>query len=170
MPIRLLMMTRRVALSTIAIVLAASTVSALRRPRDRAAGRLTALAKSERVRLWVQRRERHYLLHVPASIPRDRRAPVVMVFHGGSDTPENMEAISGFSTLADRAHFIVAYPEGINKSWADGRASTSAEKMWIDDVAFARAIVADIDWRRAIDRARVYAAGPSNRGIFADPP
>jgi polyhydroxybutyrate depolymerase len=121
----------------------------------------TPAPSSESVKIVFQSRERRYLLH--ASSSAQRPAPLVLVFHGGSDTPENMEEISGFSRLADRDGFIVAYPEGVDRAWADGRDTT----MVADDVGFTRAMVADIGRRTAVDAKRVYAAGPSNGGIFS---
>jgi polyhydroxybutyrate depolymerase len=119
---------------------------------------------SESVKITFQGRERRYLLHATAS--RARPAPVVLVFHGGSETPEHMEEISGFSAAADRNGFVAAYPEAVERAWADGRNSTHAEAMGIDDVGFARAVVADISRRFEVDRRRIYATGPSNGGIF----
>jgi polyhydroxybutyrate depolymerase len=133
------------------------------------AGALLAVAiatSGTSVSIRFQGRDRRYLLHAPASAA-STVAPLVLVFHGGSDTPENMEEISGFSRFADREGFIVAYPEGIEKNWADGRGSTPPDKMGVDDVGFARAIVDDIARQYSIDRRRIYATGPSNGGIFS---
>jgi polyhydroxybutyrate depolymerase len=120
---------------------------------------------SQSVKIVFQDRDRRYLVHLPAQIARP--APLVVVFHGGSDTPENMEEISGFSALSELHGFIVAYPEGIERAWADGRNSTPPEQKGVDDVGFTRAVVADIARRFDVDRRRIYAAGPSNGGIFA---
>src|SRR3954464_4789862 len=97
-------------------------------------------AKTESVPITYQGRQRRYLLHVPDS-PGNT---LVLAFHGGGETPENQQQISGFDTLADRFHFIVAYPEGIERSWADGRGTTDADRQGIDDVGFAKAVVMDI--------------------------
>jgi polyhydroxybutyrate depolymerase len=53
---------------------------------------------------------------------------LVLAFHGGSEMPENQEDISESDALSDRDRFIVAYLEGIDRSWADGRGSMSADK------------------------------------------
>jgi polyhydroxybutyrate depolymerase len=78
-----------------------------------------------------------------------------------------MRQITRFDALADRHHFIVAYPDAVERSWADGRNDTSAEKQGVDDVAFAKSVVADIARAHPIDRARVFATGLSNGGILA---
>lgn len=125
---------------------------------------LLAVAGTRTSHVTVQGQARRFLIHVPANAPKP--APLVLVFHGGTDTPENMEKISGFSTLSDREGFIVAYPEGVEKSWNDGRGTTPAAKSNVDDVAFTRAVIADIQSHYAIDPKRIYATGPSNGGIF----
>jgi polyhydroxybutyrate depolymerase len=112
---------------------------------------------------------RRYLLHLPQTRPGEGAPlPLVIAFHGGGEPPENLESITGFDALSDREHFIVAYPEGIDRSWADGRGTTAADRKGTDHVGFAKAVVADIARTHAVDRARVFATGPSNGGIFAN--
>jgi len=101
-------------------------------------------------------------------VPDSPGGALVLAFHGGQETPENQQQISNFDALADRSRFIVAYPEGIGKSWADGRGTTAADRDGIDDVGFARAVVVDIARTQAIDRMRIYATGPSNGGMFVN--
>ncbi|HYM23658.1 MAG TPA: PHB depolymerase family esterase [Vicinamibacterales bacterium] len=122
------------------------------------------IVKTESVALDYQGRTRRYLLHVPDS----PGGALVLAFHGGGETPENQQQISSFDALSDRSRFIVAYPEGIGKSWADGRGTTNADRDGVDDVGFARAVVMDIAKTQAIDRTRIYATGPSNGGIFVN--
>ena len=90
----------------------------------------------------------------------------MLAFHGGGQVAAQMQQISGLDALADREHFIVAYPEAVERSWADGRNETSAEKQGVDDVGFAKAVVGDIARTRTVDRARVFATGLSNGGVF----
>jgi polyhydroxybutyrate depolymerase len=121
-------------------------------------------AKTVSVTLEFQGTTRRYLVHVPDS----PGGALLLAFHGGQETPENQQQISRFDALSDRSRFIVAYPEGIGKSWADGRGTTNAERQGVDDVGFARAVVMDIARTQAIDRTRIYATGPSNGGIFVN--
>src|SRR5436190_5524032 len=132
-------------------------------PQRRGRAQLPA-AKTESVTLTFQGATRRYLLHVPDS----PGGAMVLAFHGGQETPENQQQISNLDTLSDRSRFIVAYPEGIGKSWADGRGTTNAEHEGADDVGFARAVVMDVARTHAIDRMRIYATGPSNGGIFVN--
>ena len=121
-------------------------------------------AKTDSVTLIFQGTPRRYLLHVPDAASDT----LVLAFHGGGETPENQQQISRFDALSDRSRFIVAYPEGIDKSWADGRGTTAADRQGVDDVGFAKAVVMDIARMHAIDRMRIYATGPSNGGIFVN--
>jgi len=83
------------------------------RMRDRRAERSTD--GSESVTLAVQARDRDTCCTSGVHPTRSTGGARARVSRG-SDTPENMETISGFSTLADRARFIVAYPEGSRRT------------------------------------------------------
>jgi polyhydroxybutyrate depolymerase len=105
---------------------------------------------------------RTYLLHVPHSSKKGKPAPLVLVFHGGGGHARNMPRFTQFDRLADQEGFIVAYPEGLNKHWNDGRGLSPA-----DDVGFIRALIAELERSQNIDPKRVYATGISNGGFFS---
>lgn len=105
---------------------------------------------------------RQYLLVVPAA----PNGALVLAFHGGGQAAAQLQQVTGLDALSDREHFILAYPEAFERSWADGRNETSAEKQGVDDVGFAKAVVADIARTHAIDRSRVFATGLSNGAIL----
>ena len=115
-------------------------------------------SRARTILLTFQGRMRQYVLYTPAA----PNGSLVLVFHGGGQTAFQIQQMSGFDGLADRERFIVAYPQAFERSWADGRNVTSAERQGIDDVGFAKAVVADIARTHAIDRSRVFAAGLSN--------
>ena len=106
---------------------------------------------------------REYLLHVPASYDGRQAVPLVLVFHGGGGQDAGMERMSGMDAVADRDGFIVAYPQGLDRHWNDGR--TDASKA--DDVAFIKTLVSDLEIRYRIDPRRVYASGISNGAFFS---
>lgn len=106
--------------------------------------------------------KRSYLLHVPNSLPGNRPAPLVLVFHGGGGHAWNMPRFTGFDDLADKAGFIVAYPESFNTHWNDGRDLSPA-----DDVGFINALIAEVQRGHNIDAKRIYATGMSNGGFFS---
>ncbi len=104
---------------------------------------------------------RNYLLYVPASVKNDP-VPLVLVFHGGGGHAGNMPRFTGFDELADREGFVVAYPDGLNKSWSDTRELSPA-----DDVGFIRTLIAHLQKTLPIDPKRIYATGISAGGFFS---
>lgn len=106
---------------------------------------------------------RNYLLHVPDDLPQGKPAPLVLVFHGGGGHDWNMPGFTHFDDLADQEHFIVAYPDAVNRNWNDSRGMATA-----DDVGFTRALIANISRAHSIDAHRVYATGISNGGFFSN--
>ena len=112
---------------------------------------------------------RTYYLHVPATLPKDKAAALVLAFHGGGGAPLQVERVCRFSDLADREGFLVAYPEGIGKSWNDGRGgeTTQAQRENVNDLAFVAALLDDAEKSYRIDEKRVFATGISNGGIFS---
>jgi polyhydroxybutyrate depolymerase len=111
---------------------------------------------------------RSYHLHVPSAVG-PTPAPLVLVFHGGGGTGPSTERLTRFTALADREGFLVAFPEGVEKNWNDGREFTSsrAHRDHVDDVAFVAALIDAIGRAHAVDPRRVYATGISNGGIFS---
>lgn len=107
---------------------------------------------------------RTYALHVPASYG-GRPMPLVLVLHGGGGTGPQVARVTGFSDLADREGFIVAYPSGLDRGWNDSR--TVPGRAEPDDVGFLAALVEHLARTYAIDRQRVYATGISNGGFMS---
>jgi polyhydroxybutyrate depolymerase len=105
---------------------------------------------------------RRYLLFLPGGARAGRALPLVLVFHGGGVRARAMAAHTGFTGAAEREGFAVAYPEGIDRRWNDGRGYGSH-----DDVAFVRALLDTLGRQVAIDSTRVFATGISNGAMFA---
>lgn len=112
---------------------------------------------------------RTFYLHVPPKLSRDKPAALVLMFHGGGGTPAFAERESKFSELADREGFLVAYPEGIGKSWNDGRNSKAivAQRDNVDDLGFVAALIDDVAKDHNVDAKRVFSTGISNGAIFS---
>ncbi|HEU5040879.1 MAG TPA: PHB depolymerase family esterase [Gemmatimonadales bacterium] len=105
---------------------------------------------------------RSYLLYLPSSYQRGRPLPLVLVFHGAGGRGSGMARHTGFSRLAEQEGFAVAYPDGLNRRWNDGRGVGGAR----DDVGFVRALLDTLEREVGIDRRRVYATGISNGATF----
>jgi polyhydroxybutyrate depolymerase len=117
---------------------------------------------------------RSYVLYLPSSANLKQPLPLVFAFHGGMGNAESIIQTSGFNQLAEREGFLVVYPNGTSLlskerdlTWNGGACCGYASDMNIDDVAFVRAIVADLQPVVNIDKKRIYATGMSNGGLFA---
>jgi polyhydroxybutyrate depolymerase len=113
---------------------------------------------------------RTYRLHLPLGHEKKKGPrPLVFAFHGGGGSGASTERKVKLSELADKEGFIVAYPDGIGRNWNDGRANskTVAHKKKIDDLAFVKVMISEIDKLHKVDPSRIYATGASNGGIFS---
>lgn len=119
--------------------------------------------------LEFEGRNRTYVLHLPPAITSQKPLPLLLVFHGGEGQGKQVESLTGFSKMADQKGFIVAYPDGVNKNWNDGRdaPSLSAQRQDVNDVGFVSALIDELSHNLTIDQKRVFATGMSNGGIFS---
>jgi polyhydroxybutyrate depolymerase len=125
-------------------------------------------AGDHKLSLQHEGRSRTYLLHVPKSYDGTKPRPLVLDFHGYSRTSAGQKAASGWDAVSDREGLLVAYPDGVGSSWNVGGCCGSAGTSNIDDVGFARALVAQLATQLCVDLKRVYASGVSNgAGISA---
>jgi len=123
-------------------------------------------ATVERHAIEVDGMDREYVAVVPDGIAAD--APVVLAFHGSRMDAEGMRAAAGyrFDELAVERGFVAVYPEGYEMTWHGCRAETPypARLEDVDDVAFVRAVVADLAAELGTSADEVYATGLSNGG------
>lgn len=112
--------------------------------------------------------EREYYLYTPKTGSGTAR-PLVVVLHGGGGNPHQVARSTGFSEVAKREGFIVAYPAGIGHvpTWNAGTCCGYAERTQVDDVGFLDKMVKDIEKKQNIDVTRIYATGMSNGGMMA---
>jgi polyhydroxybutyrate depolymerase len=110
---------------------------------------------------------RNYVRHIPPSYDGTKPLPVVIDFHPLGGTGASWKGSTGWSALADKAGFIMIWPDGIENSWNAGRCCRAAIEQNIDDVGFTKAIVAALKRDACIDSRRVYATGCSNGGGMA---
>lgn len=116
--------------------------------------------------------ERKYLLHSLSLKSIDSGArPLLLVLHGGGGTNRGMLWLTNkkFNQLADRDGFFVVYPQGVDKSWNDGRPNkiSGAHRKDIDDIGFLRALIEYLLSEYPLDPNRVFATGISNGGLMA---
>lgn len=114
--------------------------------------------------LMIAGNNRSYVLHVPATYDGKKPVPLIVDFHGlGGDGPGERNG-SPYPAQTDPEGVVMAFPTGLpgpsNNAWNVGPCCVQNT----DDVAFAKALVADIEKTACIDTKRVYAVGFSMGG------
>jgi polyhydroxybutyrate depolymerase len=85
------------------------------------------------------------------------------MLHGGGGTPERTGARE-LDKYGDQKGFIIVSPEGLRRSWNDGRLIRGRT---YDDVAFLAALIDELVRKYNADPKRVYATGISNGGFMS---
>ncbi len=114
--------------------------------------------------ITVGGKSRTYVLHVPSSYDGDAPAPLVVDFHPLGGSGPNERSGSPYPAQTDPDGVIMAFPSGLSGpsggAWNVGPCCVANT----DDVAFARALVEDIQTTACIDPKRIYAVGFSMGG------
>ena len=94
--------------------------------------------------------------------------PLVIVLHGSRQTAAGHRRFTGgaWDALAADGGAVVAFLDGYRGHWNDARRGSAfpARTEGVDDVAFVRAVVAELAASHRIDPARVLGGGYSNGG------
>lgn len=163
------MKARHVLLLLVATLTADATVVCAAAEKPRRAYRPGTRVMSVDIRLQGLRRT--YLLHVPRGYDPARPWPLVVAVHGAFSKASAMERETGWSDLADREGFIVAYPNGFGlfgliQHWNAGHCCGRAADKKIDDVGFLSRVIDDVAKRMNVDPQRIYMTGFSNGGML----
>ena len=110
---------------------------------------------------------RTYAYHLPASVDGSRPVPLLLAFHGGGGDGAGMAEITHLNAIADAHGFLVVYPDGVEKGWADG-GPPRAGRTNADDLAFVSDLIDALASLWDVDLRRVYATGISNGGLFSE--
>jgi polyhydroxybutyrate depolymerase len=94
-------------------------------------------------------------------------APLVVMLHGGYGDGAQAERAYHWDAQADAGHFVVAYPDGLNRAWNAGSCCGRPAQAGVDDVAFISAMVGAIEQQIPIDTTRVFVTGMSNGAMMA---
>lgn len=125
------------------------------------ATQLTMSAAAMRTKTLTVAPNRSYLLTEPISGSATR---LVVALHWSTGTGENIRSASGFDAMAQASgSTIVAYPDGIAKSWNAGGCCRQNE---MDDVEFLDALIAAVKGRHPTIE-HVVMFGQSNGGMMA---
>jgi polyhydroxybutyrate depolymerase len=108
--------------------------------------------------------DRTYTLHVPPGDP----IGLVVSLHGGGGTGIGQRGLTDFDAVADAHNLLVVYPDGYDKSWADGRGASPADRKHVDDVGFLVALVDKLRGDYGIPAGHVFVTGMSNGAFMSN--
>ena len=108
---------------------------------------------------------RTYRLYVPQSYDANQPVPLILNFHGYTNSIDIQYNQSNFQQLAEDNQFIYATPQGLGNSagWAINNFFGGNE----DDIGFSNALIDVIESQYNINAKRIYATGFSNGGYFS---
>jgi polyhydroxybutyrate depolymerase len=109
--------------------------------------------------------DRSYVVYVPPGYDHETPTPLVLSFHGYSNSPQQQEEWSGLSEKAAQEGFVLVYPSGTGgiSGWNGGDCCGSM----VDDVGFVGALLDTLESELCIDPSRIYATGFSNGGFLS---
>jgi polyhydroxybutyrate depolymerase len=121
--------------------------------------------------LDVGGRTRHFLVH---NFSGGRRAPVVIILHGGGGDAPSAVSVTRFDVPAARDHFITIYPAGTaatpgsrQLTWNAGHCCAYAMENKVDDVGFIAKMIDGLVASGRADPKRIYVTGMSNGAMLA---
>lgn len=126
---------------------------------------LAVSAQEKNENIIVGGLKREFITYLPAGGGNGRPMPVIISLHGRLGTAEGQMKFADFRPIADREKVIIVCPQGIKRSWNDGR-GTPAHNKGINDVKFINQLVSYILKTYNADPARVYVTGMSNGGFM----
>jgi polyhydroxybutyrate depolymerase len=115
----------------------------------------------------VDSTRRSYVLHVPPGYDGREPMPLVIDFHSIGQSGEVERSSSPYPAVLDREGVVMAFPDGLRGPAGPGWNVGPCCVEGVDDVAFTRALVADIRKLACIDASRVYAVGVLTGGGMA---
>ena len=134
------------------------------RPADDGAGARPPGAHTYRID--TDEGPREYRLYRPADL--DRSPTLVVMLHGGGGSARQAERAYGWDDVADREGVLVAYPDGVGRTWnAGGGCCGQAARDDVDDVGFLLALIDELVTADDVDPARTYVTGMSNGAMLS---
>jgi polyhydroxybutyrate depolymerase len=119
------------------------------------------------ITLTVGGRERSLVLHVPPNPPVAHR-PLLLIYHGITDTAQSTEQDTDFSEVADQNGEVVAYLQGYDDSWNEQAGGTPAALAHVNDVAYTTAVIKKLEGLLSFDHSRIVAVGFSNGALMVE--
>lgn len=121
------------------------------------------VAQQKNESIIVDHMRREFITYLTGGI--GDKAPVIISLHGRLGTAARQMTFADFKPIADRDKVIIVCPQGIERSWNDGR-GTPANSRGVNDVKFIDELITYIIGTYHADPSRIYVTGMSNGGFM----
>ena len=105
---------------------------------------------------------RNFMFYTPSTWDGESSLPLLIVLHGLTQTGSGVMDITQFNSIAEKEHFIVAYPSGINNAW---NAQMNGSVSSANDLGFLENLVDWFELTMHTNPLKKYLCGFSN-GAF----
>jgi polyhydroxybutyrate depolymerase len=122
-----------------------------------------AAAKQKKQSIVVDYVRREFITYLPDGI--QDKAPVIISLHGRLGIAVRQMTFADFRPIADRDKLIIVCPQGVERSWNDGR-GTPANSRGVNDVKFIDELITYVIDTYHADPSRIYVTGMSNGGFM----
>ncbi len=117
----------------------------------------------------VKGRNREFLIHRPEGNNGAAPLPLLIAFHGRSQSHRSMESFSDLNSHSDAAQFVVVYPNALDGTWrVRGEELLSAGEEAPDDFLFISSLIEQLILEKVTLPSRVFLAGFSNGAVMAN--
>jgi len=117
--------------------------------------------------IMSDQQQRTFLLHLPPSYGRQPQ-PLVINYHGYTETTHVFAQYSNMAVESDKADFILVYPQGEdNPTTWDAGIGAYGPTGDADDVQFTRDLIGYLEKNYCVDAHRIYVTGYSIGGGMA---
>jgi polyhydroxybutyrate depolymerase len=123
-------------------------------------------AKETNETIIVDGRTRTYIQYLPSALNQLNSMPLVFLLHGGGGDGAGINSVAKMKEIAEREKFIIIFPDGVEKSWNDGRPS-NANALGVNDVKFFDELITKLSAAYKVDSKKVYTVGISNGGFMS---
>ncbi len=108
--------------------------------------------------------QRSYVVHAPGGPANG----LVINLHGAGMSGQQQADLTDYNSVADRYGFVVAYPNGIDSTWADGRGASLPDRQGVDDVGFLATLIERLSRDYGIPPGHVFVTGMSAGAFMAN--
>jgi len=124
-------------------------------------------ARNPALTLTVEGQERTYLLTQPSNAGANTPLPLIVAFHGRTNSNAQVRAYFGLDRVADG--YFIAYPDGLSNGNGSYSWSDSGDKAQeLRDFALFDALVREVGESACIDMDRIFVVGHSLGAWFAN--